>query len=109
MRYSAVFLLPAALRAQGNAFAYALGLQDDPDDPSGTFSVPLSSDGVTITHWGTRFDMSDELDAMLKAEQENAGPLFQALIYEVRDDIHDLAHFNAVLAAHGLSRIAYEP
>lgn len=44
--YSAVLIVPETLRADANALGSALGYGPE------TYTVPLSADGQTVTHWG---------------------------------------------------------
>lgn len=51
---SAVLILPADLKSLGDAVGNAMGLGPN------SYTIPLSNNGVDITHWGLRTDVSDQ-------------------------------------------------
>jgi hypothetical protein len=108
-KVSATIILPAALQGAGNAFAAQMGWQVEGDEP-GTFNMAVTS-GDGITHWGTRAQIEPDgaLMALVADPPEGAEALVAAMILDVdADGQHESggAHFDAVLADHGLARWA---
>lgn len=97
---SCVLIVPEALRADANAYAATLGLQQPGVEP-GLFCAALTSDGVTITHRATRADLLPEHEAMLASLPAE---LVGQVIVDIADDPETrFAHYATVLAAHGLA------
>lgn len=64
MMRSAVLIIPASMREAANGLAVAMGWGDE------NYTIPLSSDGETITHYAARADVGDEFIAMARGEAE---------------------------------------
>lgn len=106
-KVSATILLPAAMREAGNTLAAQMGWQEPGDEP-GTFNMPVTS-GDGVTHWGTRAQIEPDgaLMTLVANPPEGAEALAAAMILDVdTEGQHEsgAAHFDAVLAAHGLAR-----
>jgi len=110
---SIVIIVPVDLREKANALSCALGHDVLPGD---TFTVPLSSDGETVTHYGTRTQgkqgfldiiagasegqLPDDFEQPLEDVQE----VISAMIFDVRTDGEITTHFDDVIIENGLSR-----
>lgn len=111
---SIVIIVPADLREKANRLSCALGHDVLPGD---TFTVPLSSDGETVTHYGTRTQAKPEFVDILTAAAEGELPedfeqpiedvqeVMAAMLMDVRTDGEITTHFDDVLAANGLQRL----
>lgn len=111
--HSAVLIIPAALHAQANAVGEAMGW-----GPT-SYTVPLSTDGETVTHWGCRADVGEQFVRWIKGvdplPDETAQPVVDALIADFRTDptIEDddrpvlwgREHFDAVLGENQMAQI----
>ena len=51
---SAILILPAELKSQGNAVGEAMGWGPE------SYTIPLSNNGLDITHYGLRADVDDQ-------------------------------------------------
>ena len=104
MTKSCVLIVPDEARIAAGAFAAAHGWQPPGASP-GMFCAALTDDGATITHWGARPDIRPEHEAMLNSPPPDAAPLLAVMIWDIaQDGAWGSVHFDAVLAAHGLSR-----
>jgi len=105
MTLSLVLILPAAAKAMGNAFATEQGWQEPDGD---TFSVPLSPDGKTVTHYGTHANADEDgpFVQMMADPPEEALPLLSVMVVSMRpyDATWGAPHFDEVAAANGLAR-----
>lgn len=111
---SIVIIVPADLREKANRLACALGHDVLPGD---TFTVPLSDDGETVTHYGTRTQAKQAFVDILTAAAEGELPegfpcpledvqeVIAAMILNERTDGEITTHFDDVLAANGLQRM----
>ena len=116
---SIVIIVPAALQDKANRLSCALGHDVLPGN---TFSVPLSSDGETVTHYGCRTTAKSEFVAILEAAGQGQLPpdfpldefgvtaqdvadVLGAQIIDVQDASAMIGHFDDVLAANELQRI----
>jgi hypothetical protein len=103
MTVSAVFIVPAHLRAAADAFCVSMGWQEPASD-SPVFVSRLTSNGTTLTHYGCRPDLTPELEAMLADPPTSAAGLIAAMIIDVSTTGEfGWAHYGRVLAEHGLS------
>lgn len=111
--YSAVLILPAALRDAGNQLAVALG--HDQADPPDTYSVALCLiGGSEPTHYGCHAWVTDGFKATIENAQQGqypegidpelAAPVVAALVvsFQPAGEIDASAHFEAVIASLGL-------
>ena len=82
------------------------------------YTIPLSNDGgETITHYGSRPDVSEQFVRWVKGidplPDPSIAPVINALIWDFSPDPDDpekprlwgIDHVNAVLAAHGLVQV----
>ncbi len=101
--YSVALAVPAAHRDAANAAAVAFGWQDAGRGP-GTFSVPLSPDGATVTHYGTLTRATASFVGTLASPPPGYGGLLSVLLADVRECPADAspAHWADFLAANGL-------
>ena len=100
---SGVFILPAAMRDAGNAFGEQMGWG------SPSYSIPLSPTGAEpATHWGARADLYPGFFDLLGNPPEDALPLLDALVLDVRDIGDPYGHWSEVIAAQGLQVINVE-
>lgn len=115
MPHSAVLIIPAALREAADAIGAAMGW-----GPC-SYTVALTADGETVTHYAARADVSDGfihlvvgLDPLPEGMGEHAAPVLAALVADfspglpsddapARPTLWGRDHFDAVLAAHGLT------
>jgi hypothetical protein len=103
---STVLIIPNNLVDFANQVAYAMGWGNN------NYSVPLSSDGHSVTHYGLHAYTSEQFENWIKKIEplplgmEYAQPIIDNLIYSFRDDITDLDHFNEVLSENNLSMIS---
>lgn len=51
---SAILILPADLKSQGNAIGESMGWGPE------SYTIPLSNNGLDVTHYGLRADVSDQ-------------------------------------------------
>lgn len=113
--YSAVLILPAALRDAGNQLAVALG--HDQADPPDTYSVALCLiGGSEPTHYGCHAWVTDGFKATIENAQQGqhpegidpelAAPVVAALIvsFQPAGSVSPTEHFNSVATAQGLER-----
>jgi len=105
---SAVLIIPTNLQADGNAVAEAMGWGTN------NYSVPLTTNGVDITHYGLHTHTSAQFESWvtgiepLPTGMEYAQSVIDALIYSFRNDIKNREHFNLVLEANGLQDMPSE-
>lgn len=116
---SIVLIVPAALRDKANRLSCALGHDVLPGN---TFSVPLSDNDGTVTHYGCRTTAKSEFVAILEAAGQGLLPpdfplsefgvttqdiadVLAAQIIDVQDASVMIGHFDDVVAANGLQRI----
>lgn len=109
MTYSATLLIPTAHRAAANLLGEQLGM-----GPT-NFSVALSTDGTEpATHYGCRTWCDDAFVGMLVNAREGIWPdgvdpvpnVLTALVVDIRPDAERDGHFDSVLTAEGLQRVA---
>lgn len=95
---SAVLIIPAALRDAANAVGAAMGWGPD------NYTMPLSSDNETITHYACRTDVGADFIAMLSSPPDIPGvaTVLAALIVDLSEDLWGADHANAAFAAAGL-------
>lgn len=104
---SFVMICPAASRSTIEQFGLTLGYSGH------EFTVPLSASGAEpATHYGLHTWAQDETVALFMSDEAIpglTGPqiawLRATLILSAQTDVQPLAHFAAVCAAHGLTRI----
>lgn len=110
MEYSAVLILPAALKDAGDAVAQAMGWGHV------AYTIPLSNDGgETVTHYAGRADVSEQFVRWIKGDDPlpdpSIAPVIDALIWDFSPDPSDEEsprlwgrdHLDAVLAAQGMT------
>lgn len=121
---SLALILPAAHRSTGNGIAVALGHDEAPGN---TYSVPLSATGAEpATHYGARTwaspgfvlmieiastgavpdGTSPELAAMALGIRAQHPDAMAALIADARETDQPAAHWDDVLAGHGLASMS---
>ena len=100
MSHSIVIIVPTALREAVNGTA-----EDNGHGPN-NMSVPLSSNGTEpATHYGCRAWASDGFLAELNDYPQR---MKVASIIDIRTDAERHGHFDAVIAANNLQKVAYE-
>lgn len=105
---STVLIIPASHQADGNLVAEQMGWGPN------NYSVPLTTDGVNISHYGLHTHTGPEFEGWvtgtnpLPQGMEHAQAVIDQLIYSFRTDIKNREHFNAVLAANGLQDMPQE-
>jgi len=119
---SIVLIVPAHLQDKANRLSCALGHDVLPGN---TFSVPLSSDGETVTHYGCRTTAKPEFVYILAAAGDGHLPpdfpldefgvtaqdvadVLAAQIIDVRGAGEMMGHFDIVLAANDLQHVTGE-
>lgn len=118
MQHSAVLIIPAALKPDADAVGAAMGWGPE------SYTIPLG-DGETVTHYGSRPDVSEQLVRWIKGldplpeGMEHAQPVIDALIADFSPDptfegddpppvLWGREHLDAVLAAEGLVEMPLE-
>jgi hypothetical protein len=96
---SAVLIVPAADRDMANAFGESMGWGPN------NYSVPLTTDGTTISHYGCRADVRQGFIDMLADPPPEAAPVIAVLISDFREG-DGYSHFHEVIA--GLNLAIYE-
>jgi hypothetical protein len=105
---SAVLIAPTALRLPANAIGEAMGWGPY------SYTIPLSADWATVTHYGCRADVSPEFVALITAAQAGELPpglppeaagIIAALIIDLSEELSDEAPLLAVLADHAMIRV----
>lgn len=108
--FSAVLILPAALKDAGDAVAQAMGWGQI------AYTIPLGADD-TVTHYACRADVSEQFTRWIKGDDPlpdpSIAPVVSALIWDFSPDLSDpekprlwgRAHLDAVLAANGLVEV----
>jgi hypothetical protein len=109
---SAVLIIPAADLAKANTLAIYMGWGPN------SYSVPLTSDGTTTTHWGLHTWADDAFVAMLTAAGQGQMPqalidagyppadfaaVVGSLIASLTPDV--AGHFASVCGANGLALV----
>lgn len=111
--FSAVLILPAALKDAGNAVAQAMEWGQI------AYTIALSADGgETVTHYACRADVSEQFMRWIKGDDPlpdpYIAPVVNALIWDFSPDPDDAEsqrlwgrdHLDAVLAAQGLVEVS---
>lgn len=94
---SAVFIIPAAYQAAGNALAESMGWG------LGTYSVALSPTGeAPATHYCCRADVTEGFLAMLADPPPEAAEVLAVVQIDVSEDMMGADHWPMVLEAEGL-------
>ena len=98
---SAVLIIPAAMRDAANAVGAAMNWGPD------NYTIPLSSDGVSVTHYGCRTYVSQEFITMLETPPDIPGvtEVIAALIVDLSETFAPWDHADAAFAAAGLVRV----
>lgn len=111
MEYSAVLIIPTTLKPMGDAVAQAMGWGFV------AYSIPLSTDGETVTHYACRADVSPQFMRWIKGDDPlpdpSIAPVINALIYDFSPDPRDPEgprlwgrnHLDTVLSARGLIEV----
>ena len=85
---SAILILPADLKAQGNAVGEAMGWGPE------SYTIPLSNNSMDITHYGLRADVSDQFIRWITGVDalpiEGADVVLASLIYDFSGAEHNL-------------------
>jgi hypothetical protein len=93
---SAVLIVPTSSKEAANAFGESMGWGPN------NYSVPLTTDGTTISHYGCRADVGQGfLDLMLNPPPE-AESVLSVLISDFRETDR-YTHFHEVISGLGLS------
>ena len=100
---SAVLIVPAAAKAAANAFGESMGWGAD------NYTVALSSDGQTVTHWGCRVDVTQGFLDLMADPPPEAAPLLAVLIADFRETSDAAGHFADVVDANGLEKLEMVP
>jgi hypothetical protein len=113
--YSTVLITPVALLDQANAVGEAMGWG------SNSYSIQLTTDGTSVTHYGLRADSGIQLvrwikglDPLPEEIADLAAPVLAALISDFRPDptmepkddrpvLWGRDHLDAVLADNGMT------
>ncbi len=104
MTLSVVLILPDAYKKAGNSFATQMGWQEEEGD---TFSIALTPDGKTTTHWGTHASAEDDgpLVKLFSDPPKESLDLLGVMVYSLRqyDNTYGMSHFKEVCEANGLN------
>jgi hypothetical protein len=102
--HSAVLIIPAALKPAADAIGAAMGW-----GPT-SYTVPLSADGETVTHYAARADVTDSFVNWITGSEplpsniaEHAAPVLAALITDFSQTQWGREHFDSVLAQHNMT------
>lgn len=117
MQYSAVLIIPAALKTQADTVGAAMGWGPV------SYTIPLG-DGETVTHYAARADVSGQFVRWVKGldplPDAAFQPIIEALVADFRPDptyegddpppvLWGRAHLDAVLADQGLAAVPLQP
>lgn len=87
MRYSAVLIIPADLKADADAVGAAMGWGPE------SYTIPLPEDAEVPTHYALRADVTEQfirwikgLDPLPEGVAETAAPVIAALIHDFSPD-----------------------
>lgn len=109
MEYSAVLIIPAAMKPAADAVAQAMGWGNV------AYTIPVGPD-ETVTHYACRADVSPQFTRWIRGDDplpegsEGAQPIIDALVWDFSPDPDDEEsprlwgrdHLDAVLAAQNL-------
>lgn len=93
---SAVLIVPAADRDAANAFGESMGWGPN------NYSVPLTSDGTTVSHYGCRADVTQGFLDLMANPPPEAAPVLSVLIADFREG-DGYSHFMEVIQTHNLT------
>lgn len=93
---SAVLIVPAADRDMANAFGEGMGWGPN------NYSVPLTTDGTTISHYGCRADVGQTFLDLMADPPPEAAPVTAVLISDFQE-ADGYSHFHQVIAGLNLS------
>lgn len=98
---SAVLIIPVAMKSAANAVGEALGWGPD------NYTIPLSDNGATITHWACRTDVGEAFKAMLINPPDIPGiaDVLAGMIVDLSDEVTNAEHLAAAMASRGLVRV----
>ena len=117
--FSVALIVPKAYQAKADRIACAMGFDELPGT---TFSVPFTSDGVTITHYGCLTWANEDFIQILDAFAQGQTPIPETTwtaygigLTAVKDTLAHMiigplettdpnGNLDAVLAANGLAR-----
>ncbi len=101
---SAILILPADLKAQGNAVGEAMGWGPE------SYTIPLSNNSQDITHYGLRADVSDQFIRWITGVDPlpipDAETIIASLMYDFSGTEHNLwgrAHLEYVCGNYNLT------
>lgn len=85
---SAILILPADLKAQGNAIGEVMGWGPE------SYTIPLSDNQINITHYGLRADVDDQFIRWITGVDPlpipDAAIIIASLIYDFSGTEHNL-------------------
>lgn len=93
---SAVLIVPAADRDMANAFGESMGWGPN------NYSVPLTTDGTTISHYGCRADVGQTFLDLMADPPPEAAPVMAVLISDFQE-ADGYSHFHQVIAGLNMS------
>lgn len=93
---SAVLIVPAADRDMANAFGESMGWGPN------NYSVALTSDGTTISHYGCRADVGQTFLDLMANPPPEAAPVIAVLISDFQE-ADGYSHFHQVIAGLNMS------
>jgi hypothetical protein len=101
---SAVLILPANLKTQGNTIGDAMGWGPE------SYTIPLSDNGADITHWGLRADVDEQFVRWITGVDPlplpDANTVLESLIYDFSENsLWGRDHLEYVCALHNLTII----
>ncbi len=101
---SAVLILPADLKSQGNAIGEAMGWGPE------SYTIPLSGNQIDITHYGLRANVDDQFIRWITGIDplpiQGADAVLASLIYDFSGIEHSLwgrEHLDYVCSNHNLT------
>jgi hypothetical protein len=96
---SAILIIPVALLSQANAVGAAMAWGPE------SYTIPLSDDGSTVTHWGLRADVDEQFARWITGldplPDPSAQPVVDALIADFSTSDWGEAHLLRVLEENG--------
>ncbi len=98
---SAVLIISAPYKAAANAVGEAMGWGPD------NYTVPLSSDGISVTHYACRTDITQSfLDLLANPPSiEGVATVLAMLKVYTSDDLWGVDHMNSVLQENSYIRM----
>jgi hypothetical protein len=94
---SAVLIIPALYLEAANQLGKTMGWGD------GNYTVPLTMDGKTVSHYGCRADVQQGFMDLMANPPKEAAPILAVLVSDFRETSDGFGHWSEVLASQKLA------